>query len=404
MSTSGIVEQLVQEGGKIAILVLDGLGGLPREEDGRTELEAARTPNLDDLARRSSCGLLEIVGPGITPGSGPGHLALFGYDPVEHLIGRGVLSALGIDFAVEVGDVAARINFATLDGEGRVTDRRAGRLSTDRNRELCERLRESVELDFEGRYFLETASEHRAVLVLRGEGLGGHVGDTDPQRTGVEPLEARATDEDSERTAALVRSFAEQARRVLAEGDGEASGLLLRGFEKYRPLQSLRERFGLRAACVADYPMYRGLSRLLGFDVLPRPGGIEACLGSLASLYDGDHDFFFLHVKDTDKAGEDGDFDAKVAVLETVDRALPSLLEVEPDVLAVTGDHSSPAAMAAHSWHPVPVLLHARLARRDAVEGFGETGCARGSLGLRPAKDLMALALGHAGRLKKYGA
>jgi 2,3-bisphosphoglycerate-independent phosphoglycerate mutase len=230
------------------------------------------------------------------------------------------------------------------------------------------------------------------------------VGDTDPQRTGVAPLEARATDEDSEKTATLIRSFVEQARTVLVEGGGEASGLLLRGFEKYRPLPSLRERFGLRAACVADYPMYRGLSRLLGFDVLPRPGGIEACLGSLASLYGGDHDFFFLHVKDTDKAGEDGDFDAKVSALEIVDRALPSLLDVQPDVLAVTGDHSSPAALAAHSWHPVPVLLHARLARRDALEAFGETECARGSLGLRPARELMALALGHAGRLKKYGA
>jgi 2,3-bisphosphoglycerate-independent phosphoglycerate mutase len=404
MVRSRVVEQLVQDGGKIVLLVLDGLGGLPREEDGRTELEAARTPHLDALARRSSCGLLEMVGPGITPGSGPGHLALFGYDPLEHLIGRGVLSALGIDFAIEEGDVAARINFATLDEDGRVRDRRAGRLSTDRNRELCEELRRSIELDIDGRYFLETVSEHRAVLVLRGQGLGGHVGDTDPQRTGVVPLEAKATAEDSEKTAALARSFVEQARKVLAGSGGEASGVLLRGFEEYRPMPSLRERFGLRPACVADYPMYRGLSRLLGFDVLPRPGGIEACLETLASLYDGDHDFFFLHVKDTDKAGEDGDFDAKVAALETVDRALPKLMEVEPDVLMVTGDHSSPAAMAAHSWHPVPVLLHARLARRDAVAGFGETECARGSLGLRPARDLMPLALGHAGRLKKYGA
>jgi 2,3-bisphosphoglycerate-independent phosphoglycerate mutase len=402
--TNEILDTLTQQGGRIALLVLDGLGGLPREEDGRTELEAARTPHLDDLARRSSCGLLEMVGPGITPGSGPGHLALFGYDPVEHLIGRGVLSALGIDFAIEEGDVAVRINFATLDEDGRVTDRRAGRLPTERNRELCQRLRKSIELDLDGRYFLETVSEHRAVLVLRGKGLGGQVGDTDPQRTGVPPLEAKATAEGSERTAALVRSFVEQARQVLADEGAEANGLLLRGFESYRPMPSLGERFGLKAACVADYPMYRGLSRLLGFDVLPPPGGIEACLGTLASIDDGDHDFFFLHVKDTDKAGEDGDFDAKVAAIEAVDRALPALVEAEPDVLAVTGDHSTPSAMAAHSWHPVPLLLHARLARRDHLGGFGESECGRGSLGLRPARDLMGLLLAHAGRLKKYGA
>ena len=386
MSMSELWERLKQDGGKIVYLVLDGLGGLPDEKRGGTELEVARTPNLDRLASESSCGLLEIVGPGITPGSGPGHLSLFGYDPEQYLIGRGVVSALGIDFNMEEGDVAARINLATVDGEGKVVDRRAGRIGSETNRELCDRLREAVELDFDGRYFLETVSEHRAVLILRGAGLGGQVTDTDPQKVGVRPIEARATGQDSEKTAALVRSFVEQARKMLADAS-PANALLLRGFEKYRRLPSLRERFGLAGICIADYPMYRGLSRLLGLHVAPPPGGIEACLETLDSLYDGDRNFFFLHVKDTDKAGEDGDFEAKVRAIEAVDQALPKLLAAEPDVLVVTADHSAPAAMAAHSWHPVPVCLSARHARRDGVERFSESACTQGALGFRRATD-----------------
>lgn len=404
MPTSHLWEELKQDGGKIVYLVLDGLGGLPGD-DGATELEAAKTPNLDRLASESSCGLLEIVGPGITPGSGPGHLALFGYDPQKYLIGRGVLSALGIEFPLEEGDVAARINFASLADDGTVADRRAGRIDTETNQRLCETLRGSIDLNFDGRFFLETVSEHRAVLVLRGEGLGGRVSDTDPQRVGERPLEAQASASDSETTARLVRSFVAQAHRALEEETSSAAnGLLLRGFEKYHRLPSLRERFGLDAICIADYPMYRGLSRLLQFEVAPKPGGIEACLGALSQVYDDAHDFFFLHVKDTDKAGEDGDFARKVEAIETVDRALPSLVEVDPDVLVVTADHSAPATMSAHSWHPVPVLLRARYARRDPVTRFDENACIQGSLGMRPATDLMGLALAHAGRLKKYGA
>ncbi len=396
-------EELAREdGGTIVYLVLDGIGGLSGPAAGGTALQRAETPNLDGQARVASCGLLEIVGPGITPGSGPGHLALFGYDPVEHAVGRGVLSALGVDFPLREGDVAARVNFATLDGEGRVADRRAGRLATGENRRLVGLLREGLELDLDGELFLETVAEHRAVLVLRGDGLGGGVGDTDPQRTGARPREARAHDEGSRTTAALVREIDAQAREILA---GErANGVLLRGFDRHRRWRGLHERFRLRGLCLADYPMYRGVSRLLGMELAEPPGGLEARFDALAERQGDGHDLYFLHVKQTDSRGEDGDLDAKVRAIEEVDRLLPRLLQRPPDVLVVTGDHSTPASMGAHSWHPVPVMIRADHALADGVRTFDELACAGGVLGLRPARDLMGLALAHAGRLRKYGA
>lgn len=401
---SDVWERLAKdEGGRIVYLILDGLGGLPQPGDGRTELEAARTPHLDELAAESSCGLLELVGPGITPGSGPGHLALFGYDPLRYQVGRGILSALGIDFELQPGDVAARVNFATVDAKGRVTDRRAGRLPTHENERLSERLRNTVRLDFDGRYFLETVSEHRAVLVLRGSGLSGAVEATDPQRTGVPPREPNPRARDARLTSRLIRSFAEQAGAVLAE-EKTANMVLLRGFDQYHTVPSLYQRFGLEGLCLADYPMYRGVSRLLGLEVYPPPGGVRARFEELRRTYGRRHTFYFLHVKQTDSRGEDADFGGKVRALEAADGLVPLIREVEPDVLVVTGDHSTPAAMGAHSWHPVPALLHAKTARRDRVARFEERSCGRGSLGLRPAFHLMGLALGHAGRLEKFGA
>ena len=399
--------ELATPGGRIVYLVMDGLGGLPDAGTARTALDTADTPNLDTLARDSSCGLLEIVGPGITPGSGPGHLALFGYEPLRWRIGRGVLSALGIDFPLRNGDLAARVNFATLNEAGEVTDRRAGRIPTELNRQLCRKVREGVELDFDGELFFETESEHRAVLVLRGDGLSDALPDTDPQATGVPPVAMRPNGdpptEAAERTAALVADFLRQAQAQLAN-ESAANGLLLRGFQRHEDLPGLQERFGLRGLCLADYPMYRGLSRLLGMDVAPQPGGIEGLLDAFEEHFDDGHDFYFLHVKGTDSAGEDGDLARKVCVIEAVDRQLPRLLSARPDVLVITGDHSTPAVMAAHSWHPVPVLLHARLARRGNAYRFDETACLSGALSLRPGVHLLGLALAHAGRLKKFGA
>jgi len=401
---SRLWEELHRDGERIVLLVIDGLGGLTDPGRGVSELQAARTPCLDELARASSCGLVEPVGPGVTPGSGPGHLALFGYHPLRYRIGRGVLSALGVDFPLRRGDVAARVNLAALGPDGRVADRRAGRPPTSTARALCARVREAVDLGGEIEWFLEPVKEHRAVLVLRGEGLGGALEDTDPHRTGVPPRPVEARDEASRRTAALVASLLEQAGRAL-EGQ-PAQALLLRGFDRHGELPSLEARFGLAATCLAGYPMYRGLSRLLGMQVPALAGegpGAVVGEGLRAAWRDAGRDFLFVHFKPADAAGEDGDFDAKVAALEQADGLLPAL-DHEPPVLVVTGDHSTPAVMGAHSFHPVPILLRAATARRDAVTTFDEQACLAGALGLRPSLHVMGLALGHAGRLDKYGA
>lgn len=388
---------------KIIYLVIDGVGGLAVPERGQSELQAARLPNLDDLAARSATGLLEIVGPGITPGSGPGHLSLFGYDPLEHTIGRGVLEALGAGFPLQPADVPARANFVTLDDQGNIVDRRAGRISTETNAQLCARIRENLHLDFDVEVFFQTVKEHRALLVLRGEGLSGHVADTDPQETGVPPLEPQATSPAGEYTATIVRAFVKQVREILVD-EYPANMIVLRGFDRYESFPSITERFKLRGLSIADYPMYRGVSRLIGMDLYPVVRDMAGRFDALEAEYGDKYDFYFLHVKQADARGEDGDFDAKVRVLEEIDALVPRLTALEPDVLVVTGDHSTPCALRAHSWHPVPVILHSRYARVDDVDRFDEYACARGSLGVRPGVHLMGLALAHAGRLAKYGA
>ncbi len=388
---------------KIVYLVIDGVGGLAVPERGQSELQAAHLPNLDDLAARSETGLLEIVGPGITPGSGPGHLSLFGYDSLEYTVGRGVLAALGVDFPLQPADVPARVNFATLDEQGNVVDRRAGRISSETNAQLCANIRERVQVDFDGQIFFQTVKDHRALLVLRGEGLSGDLADTDPQETGVPPLTPRATSPAGERTAAIVREFVEQAREVLAD-EHPANMILLRGFDRYEAYPSISERFKLRSLSIADYPMYRGVTKLIGMNLHPVVGDMAGRFDALEAAYGEDYNFYFLHIKQADARGEDGDFDGKVQVLEAVDALVPRLTALAPDVLVVTGDHSTPSALRAHSWHPVPVILHSRYARVDDVNRFDEYACARGSLGLRPGVHLMGLALAHAGRLAKYGA
>lgn len=386
---------------KIVLLVLDGLGGLPSGPQGRTELEAANTPKLDELARRGVCGLHVPVGPGITPGSGPGHLGLFGYDPTEYKVGRGVLSALGVEFDLQHGDVAARGNFCTLDDQGVVTDRRAGRISTEKNEELCDLLRE-IEVDG-AEIHIETVKEHRMLFVLRGEGLSDEINDTDPQETGKKPEEPKALSQAAEKTARLVSEFVEKAAEKLAD-HAPANGLLLRGFAQRPGWPTFEEAFGLRSAAIASYPMYRGVAKLLGMDPLDGPASLaEKC--AVAREHWDDYDFFFIHKKNVDSRGEDGDFDAKVRAIEEADAELDALVDLDPDVVIVTGDHSTPAQLKYHSWHPVPVLLWSEHCRADTVETFGERTCLGGGLGARlPAIDLMPLALANALRLDKFGA
>jgi 2,3-bisphosphoglycerate-independent phosphoglycerate mutase len=385
---------------KIVLLSADGLGGFPDPATGLSELETARLPHLDALARRGSCGLLRHVAPGITPGSGPGHLGLFGYEPLRYPVGRGVLEALGIDFDLRAGDVAARGNFCTLDGAGRITDRRAGRISTERSTALVDRLRRirvpGAEL------FVEPVKEHRFVLVLRGPGLSGRLSETDPQALDRPPLPVQAQAPEAQGTADLVNRFIAEARPLLADA-APANMVLLRGFDQRPALPRFPEVYALRAAAIAAYPMYRGLARLVGMDVLKTGSTFADEIATLRAYWDA-YDFLFLHYKDTDKAGEDGDFAGKVAALERLDGALPAIEALAPDVLVVSGDHASPAVLSAHSWHPVPVVLAGRYALADAVERFTERACSTGSLGTLPAHDLMPLVLAHALRLTKYGA
>ena len=396
-----LIKQLaIENEAKIVLLVADGLGGLPVEPGGPTELEAASTPNLDALVAGNVCGLSIPVAPGITPGSGPGHLGLFGYDPLRYSIGRGVLEALGIDFDLGPDDVAARGNFCTVGPDGAITDRRAGRISTEVCRRLVDKLR-TIRLDGV-ETFVEPVRDYRFVLVLRSEGLGAEIEDTDPGRTGVPPLEPVARDAASERTAALLRSFIEQAASLLAD-EHPANMITLRGIAHRPPMPTLAEVYRLRAGAIAVYPMYRGLARLVGMTILPAGGSWAEQVERLHANWQN-YDFFFLHYKYTDAAGEDGDFARKVKCIEEFDAEVARIMELRPDVIIVTGDHSTPAFWRSHSWHPVPVLLAARTCRPDAATRFGENECLRGGLGQIEAKYLLPLALAHAGRLGKYGA
>jgi 2,3-bisphosphoglycerate-independent phosphoglycerate mutase len=390
---------------KIVHLVLDGLGGLPRELDGKTELEAANTPNLDALAARSQLGLAVPVRPGVTPGSGPAHLSLFGYDPLEYDVGRGVLAALGVGFDLHPEDVAARGNFCTIDENGLITDRRAGRIPTEFGQKLTALL-SGIELPGIHAY-VETVKEYRFVLVLRptaGQTLCDSIADTDPQRTGVPSLPAVAEDEASEATARLANDWIAAARAILKDHE-PANSLNLRGFAKDPGFPKFPDVYGLRAAAIATYPMYKGVAKLVGMDVLPVDGeALEDEVEALRAHWD-EYDYFFFHVKKTDSAGEDGDFERKAEVIEHVDDAVvPAIMALDPDVLIVTGDHSTPAALKSHSWHPVPTLLWSRFCSWDGMTEFGERACGRGSLGVFPASDEMQLALGYALRLNKYGA
>lgn len=390
------------DGEPILLLVLDGLGGLAGRDGGPTALEIADTTNMDRLVRRGGCGLHDPVAPGVTPGSGPGHLALFGYDPLDYRVGRGVLEALGVGFDLEPGDVAARGNFCTLDGDGTVVDRRAGRIGTEPARDIARRL---DAIDLPGvRLFVRTVKEHRFLLVLRPEGeLSPAVGDTDPGRTGVEPAEPRPREEAAEATAGLVRRWLEAAREELRGGE-PANGVLLRGFSSLPDWPRFPDVWRLRPLAAAAYPMYRGVARLVGMDAVEVPDDVSA-LPEVAREHASERDFLFLHVKGTDRAGEDGDFDRRVRILEEADAVLPELVGAVGGVTLITGDHSTPAALRSHSWHPVPFLLSGgRGYRSSEVRSFGESACRQGSLGWRKGCELMPLAMSHAGRMAKFGA
>ena len=400
ISAEMVPELVIPSDSKILMLVIDGVGGLPHPETGKTELESARTPHLDEIARAGSCGLIDPIGAGITPGSGPSHLALFGYDPLKHNIGRGVLSALGIDFPLQDTDVATRMNFCTVDEEGRVVDRRAGRIPTDLNAELCGHLRKigipGVEL------FVEPEMDYRAVAVFRGADLSDKLTDSDPQAVGVPPKKIQATTSEAERTGEIVNTFIGQAGELLKD-QRPANMILTRGYAKRPHIPQMADVYGLKSAAIATYPMYRGLARLVGMEVLATGTSMEDEVRTLEGHFEG-YDFFYLHVKKTDSAGEDGDFETKIHVIEELDGLIPRIKGLNPDVLIVTGDHSTPCTLRSHSWHPLPFVLLSPWCMPDGISVFSERACAAGILGRFPTSEAMALAMANAQRLTKYGA
>jgi 2,3-bisphosphoglycerate-independent phosphoglycerate mutase len=401
MNMHDLIRELREPGdSKIVLVVADGLGGLPMEPGSKTELESAKTPNLDSLARDATCGLSIPVLPGITPGSGPGHLGLFGYDPLQHRIGRGILEALGINFDVGPRDVAVRGNFCTVDDAGLIIDRRAGRPTTERCVAMCRKLQtirvSGVEV------FVEPVREHRFVVVFRGDNLGDAVNDTDPQQTGLKPVVAKGADAASQNTARVVNAFIAEAGRVLVE-DAPTNMVTLRGFARFPKIGTMQEIYGLHPVAIAVYPMYKGLARLVGMDIADAGATLPDQIETLRKLW-SQYDFFFLHYKYTDSTGEDGNFAAKVEMIERLDNEIPKIRALNPDVLIVTGDHSTPSKLRSHSWHPVPTLLWSKRCRPDPVTEFGESYCLRGGLGQFQAMYLLPMALANAGRLGKFGA
>jgi 2,3-bisphosphoglycerate-independent phosphoglycerate mutase len=401
MNKEDILHSLtIQTESKLVMVVIDGLGGLPLR--GKTELEAAKIPNLDRLASKSICGMIDPISYGITPGSGPSHLALFGYDPFQYEIGRGVVEALGIGLTLTRNDLAARGNFATVDGSGTIVDRRAGRISTEKNREICQILQNEIK-EMEGvRISIHPGKEHRFVLIFQGEGLRDDLTDADPQKDGLKAKGAEPLSPEAQRTADMVNGYLRKAANVLKPFH-PANTLLLRGFSKIPHIPTMFDRFKLRPAAIATYPMYKGLARLVGMEILETG---ETCRDEVETLksYFNRYDFFYLHFKKTDSAGEDGNFTMKVKALEEVDRVIPSILRLKPDVLVITGDHSTPSLLKSHSWHPNPILLYSKFIRPDGIRRFTERHCQKGQLGRFPAKEVIPLMLANGLKLKKFGA
>jgi len=390
----------IENTSKLVLMVIDGIGGLPVR--GKTELEAANTSNLDRLAQRSSCGLIDPISYGITPGSGPSHLALFGYDPFRYEIGRGVMEALGIGLTLTKDDLAARGNFATINDEGLIIDRRAGRISTEKNQNLCDLLQKEISEINGVQVFIYPGKEHRFVIVFKGEGLRGELTDADPQKEGLKAKGTEALISEAQKTAEIINQYIKKATEVL-QPFRPANTILLRGFSKVPEIPSMRERFKVRAAAIATYPMYRGLARLVGMEVLSSGETPKEEVATLREHY-GSFDFFYIHFKKPDMAGEDGDYKKKVKAIEEVDRLLPSILKLNPDVLVITGDHSTPTILKSHSWHPNPILLYSKFIRPDGVKRFTEKDCQKGELGRFPATEILPLMLANGLRLKKFGA
>lgn len=399
-----VIMPLVQKNTtKIILIVLDGVGGLP--VNGVTELERANKPNLDKLAQLSACGLHLPVGYGLTPGSGPGHLGLFGYDPIEFQIGRGVLEALGLGIELKKTDIAARCNYATIK-DGLIVDRRAGRIATEKSKKLTEMLQKEIPSIGNVKVILAPGKEHRFAAILRfPEQLkpdAASISDTDPQKEGLQPLKPTPLSESAALISKTIERLIQRTQEILINEE-KANFILMRGFSCLPDIPTFEEAFGLKSLAIAVYPMYRGLAKLIEMEAPAIEGRVSDEIEFMKSNYN-EYDFFFLHIKKVDSYGEDGNFEGKVAEIEAFDRLLPEILKLKPDVLIITGDHSTPALMKSHSWHPVPVLLYSPFVLGRTSNAFTERECLKGELGIFPTFNLLPLALANSLRLKKFGA
>ncbi len=399
-----LIKPLVQKNDtKIILVVLDGLGGLPI--NGKTELEAADTPNLDALARESACGLHVPVALGITPGSGPGHLGLFGYDPIECQIGRGILESLGLGVEIKNTDVAVRCNYATIK-DGIIVDRRAGRMPTEQTKKLTEKLQAEIKKIDDAEIIFAPGMEHRFAVRFRFpnplEPDAAMIPDTDPQKEGKAPIPPTPLSKSAEKVSKVAEKIIGTAHEIL-KNEEKANFILTRGFAVMPHISTFEDAFGLKALAIANYPMYRGLARLVHMDTPALEGTVEDEINFLKQKYN-EYDFFFVHVKKIDSYGEDGNFKGKAARIEEFDKLLPQILDLKPDVLVITGDHSTPALLKSHSWHPIPVLIKSPYVLGGLCSVFSERECTKGELGIFPAINIMPLALANALRLKKFGA
>ncbi|MHA2162844.1 MAG: 2,3-bisphosphoglycerate-independent phosphoglycerate mutase [Candidatus Thorarchaeota archaeon] len=405
------------------LIVLDGLGDRPVPDlKGKTPLQAAKTPFLDKLAKEGQSGLVDIISPGVTPGSDTAHLALFGYDPVESYPGRGPLEALGAGLPSKPGDVAFRSNFGTVDVDMKVIDRRAGRAFTSDEGAILQDVLKGIEIDGVKVHFIATV-EHRGAVVLEGKGLSGEITDTDPHETGVKPLESNPLIPKAKKTSDVVNKLTVIAHERLKDIDlnadrikrglPPANTLLLRGAGQHGHIPTLQERFGIKSAVIAGGALYIGTAKYVGMEhilVEGQTGTIDTNFEGIAEqaincVHNG-YDYVFLHIKATDNASHDLDYDQKMLAIERTDGMIGRILEKVEDkvVISVTGDHSTPVTIGEHTCDPVPVLLWSKFLRADSVSKFSEIDAAQGALHRIRGSDVMPTLLGYAGFIKKFGA